>query len=104
MPFTRLMKEEDIPLGEARAHEISQGEWVAVFHTPDGFFAIDDVCSHGYAALSEGTLRGDVVTCPRHGGKVNVKTGMPAGFPVAAPVKSYPLKVEDGDIFVDLGT
>lgn len=100
MAFVSLFHVEDLPLGEGRSLEI-EDQVIAVFHTEGGFFAIDDTCSHAQASLAEGDLRGDTVTCPRHGGRFDVRTGRATGLPAHAPVRSYPVKIEDGIVYVD---
>ena len=103
MAFVKVMETKDVPLGEGAFVEVGD-EWIAVFHTVDGFYAIDDVCSHAQASLSEGDLEGHVVICPRHGGRFDVTTGEAVGLPAYAPVKSYPLRLEGEEILVEVDT
>ena len=49
------------------------GREVLVCHTREGWFAIDNVCTHAYARLSEGRLRGSRVVCPLHGGSFDCR-------------------------------
>ena len=92
---------DDIPPGQAQAFEVDEDLTIAVFHTDAGFFALDDVCSHAQASLSEGEFADGTVTCPRHGGKFDLATGRARGLPATAPVRAFPVKVEDGGVFVD---
>ncbi len=76
---------------------------VAVYRVADAFYATDDVCSHGQALLSEGEVDEDcVVECPWHGGTFDVRTGEALSFPCVLPIKSYPVTVEDGRVYLDL--
>jgi len=43
------------------------GRDVLVCHTPNGWFALDNVCTHAFARLNEGRLRGSRLVCPLHG-------------------------------------
>ena len=64
------------------------------------FHAIDDVCSHAYACLSDGDINGEEVECPLHGGSFNAMTGMPMNPPADKPLSVFQVKVEGDDIFV----
>jgi len=77
---------------------------VAVYRVEDAFYATDDICSHGQASLSEGEVDEDcVVECPWHGGTFDIRTGEALSFPCVLPVKVYPVSVEDGNVYLDLG-
>jgi 3-phenylpropionate/trans-cinnamate dioxygenase ferredoxin subunit len=65
-------------------------------------FAISDACSHEEIELSDGDLDGEDVECPAHGSRFNVRTGAVSGLPADTPVATYPVSVEDGEIFVEV--
>jgi nitrite reductase/ring-hydroxylating ferredoxin subunit len=73
---------------------------VALYNVDGEFFATHDICSHALAYLSDGTLTGHTVECPRHGARFDVRTGRQLCFPAVAPVKSFAVKVEDGQVWV----
>ena len=79
-----------------------EGRDICLLRHEDAFFAIDDVCTHAEASLSEGEQHGGVIECPRHGGQFDIKTGAAVHYPAFAPVDTYPVKVEDDGIFVDV--
>jgi 3-phenylpropionate/trans-cinnamate dioxygenase ferredoxin subunit len=74
---------------------------VAVFHLDDGWYAIDDVCTHDGGPVAEGQLKGCVLECPRHGATFDVKTGAALSFPAVAPVATYPVRVVGDDVQVE---
>ncbi len=74
----------------------------AIFRLDDGVYALDDICSHEYSRLSEGELWDDEVYCPKHGSRFDIRSGSVRSFPAFKPVNSYPVKVEDGKVYVDL--
>ena len=77
------------------------GRSVCVGHTIDGRWgAIEDVCTHDGGELASGTLDGYEVECPRHGARFDVRTGAARCPPAYEPTAKFPLKVEDGSIFV----
>ena len=94
----------DVPEGEGRGFEVD-GNLVAVFNLGGGtFYALEDVCSHAFALLSEGDVDADdlSVECPRHGSSFDLTTGKPNALPATVPVKAYPVKVEGDDILIEV--
>lgn len=96
----------------ARASDLSEGTMcgvqvgeqpICLSHVNGKFYAISDICSHAEALLSDGTLMGNCVECPLHGAQFDVTTGAVKQLPATEPVASYPVKVEDNEIYVDIG-
>jgi nitrite reductase/ring-hydroxylating ferredoxin subunit len=77
------------------------GKSLAVFNVGGTFRAIDNTCLHRGGPLGEGTLEGGVVTCPRHGWQYDLTNGE-CVFNPAAKVKTYPAKVEGGQVMVEV--
>jgi 3-phenylpropionate/trans-cinnamate dioxygenase ferredoxin subunit len=65
-------------------------------------FAISDTCSHEEYELSDGELFDDEVECPAHGSCFSVRTGAVSGLPATDPVATYPVTLEDGEVFVEV--
>ena len=59
-------------------------------------------CTHGPGSLSEGYIDGDVVECNFHNGQFDIKTGEVVSPPCMIPVKTYPTKVEDGTVVIEV--
>jgi 3-phenylpropionate/trans-cinnamate dioxygenase ferredoxin subunit len=77
-----------------------KGHQVVVFKLEDGFYGIENICSHEEAFLSEGEVEEGEVECPMHGARFDIRTGKNLSFPAVIPVKSYPVKIEAGEIFL----
>ncbi|WP_163505711.1 bifunctional 3-phenylpropionate/cinnamic acid dioxygenase ferredoxin subunit [Fodinicola acaciae] len=100
--FVRACAAAEVPAGEATGVDID-GTPVAIVHTEDGeFFAIRDVCSHAEVPLSEGDVEGCTIECWLHGSQFDLRTGKPTGLPATEPVPTYPTRVADGDVFVNI--
>ncbi|TVR59928.1 MAG: non-heme iron oxygenase ferredoxin subunit [Spirochaetaceae bacterium] len=75
---------------------------VALFKLDDGVYALDNSCSHEYSPLCEGMIVDGDVYCPKHGSRFDVRTGAVKDYPATRPVASYPVKVEDGVVYVKI--
>jgi nitrite reductase/ring-hydroxylating ferredoxin subunit len=90
---------DEIKEGQAKVVSIN-GEDVAVFRHEGGFYAIQHICPHRGGPLGEGQLEGSVVTCPWHGWKFDIKTGVSPVMPTAR-VKTYKVHVEGNEVCIE---
>lgn len=74
----------------------------AVFNVGGTLYAIEDVCTHDGAELAGGPIVGDQVICPRHGARFCLRTGRALTPPAYAPVQTFPVRVANGRIEVEL--
>lgn len=63
-------------------------------------YAVDDECTHAIASLSEGRLQGRIVFCPMHGGSFDVCSGKAMSLPCKQPLRTWPLEVADGKVYL----
>lgn len=101
MAWTYIMQQSALPPGEMQRHE-GGPEPVMVCNVGGEFFAVQDTCTHGQWALSDGYLDGDVIECSLHFGKFCVRTGKVKALPTCKPLKIFPIKVEAGVVHIDL--
>ena len=99
--FVRVGRVGDVPLGRAEVFDVEERK-IAVYRLPDGFFAIDDICTHDGGPLADGEVDGDQVICPRHGARFSIKTGAALTFPAVSPVESYPVRVEGEELLIGI--
>ena len=79
------------------------GHDIAVYKTEAGeVFATHNICSHADARLCDGFLEGHEIECPLHQGKFDVRSGQPTCAPVTEPLRSYPVKIEGGRVWLAL--
>jgi 3-phenylpropionate/trans-cinnamate dioxygenase ferredoxin subunit len=100
--FVRACALADLPDEGALGVEID-GVPVAVVRVGGEVFALYDVCSHEEVPLSEGEIYDHTVECWLHGSCFDLRTGAPTGPPATVAVPVYPVKVENGDVYVALG-
>ena len=96
----RVCSTADVAAGEARRVEVD-GLVLAVFNLDGEFCVTDDACTHGPGSLSEGFVEGDCVECNFHQGVFNIRTGAVVQPPCIVPVRTYPVTVEGGAIYID---
>jgi len=96
--FVSVARVNDIPPGEGRTVQVG-GKNIALFNVEGTFYAVDDTCLHRGGPLGEGELTGHLVTCPWHGWKYDVRTGISITNP-AAKVNCYETKVEGEDLSI----
>ena len=77
---------------------------IALFNCEGKFFAIDDMCSHAEASLSEGEVYDCKVECPLHGAEFDLKTGEAVTLPATKSVNTYETEIIDGYIYVEMVT
>lgn len=76
---------------------------VSIVRADDGeFYAIDDLCTHGEVSLSEGEVSGYFVECWAHGSRFDVRNGEPEDLPAVTAVKTYPVRIDDERVLVDV--
>jgi nitrite reductase/ring-hydroxylating ferredoxin subunit len=101
MPQTvRIAAVSDVPPGTAREYAAA-GRVIALFNVAGTFYALDGVCPHAGGPLGEGTLSGNVVTCPWHGWQFDVTTGRHC---LNANIQHtcFPVRVDGDDVLVEL--
>ena len=79
------------------------GKTFAVYRSPDdSFYATDGICTHEKVHLADGLVMDHIVECPKHNGRFDYRTGEARGAPVCVNLRIYPVKVEDGAVFLGL--
>ena len=80
------------------------GRTFAIYRSPDNeFHATDGYCTHEETHLAEGMVFDDVIMCPKHNGRFHYKTGEALGAPVLDDLAVYPVRIENGTVYVDIG-
>jgi naphthalene 1,2-dioxygenase system ferredoxin subunit len=78
------------------------GREIALYRVGDEVYATDNICTHGHARLCDGFLDGHEIECPLHQGKFDVRSGDALCEPLTANIATYPLKVEDGHVLIEI--
>ncbi|HEV8651679.1 MAG TPA: non-heme iron oxygenase ferredoxin subunit [Actinomycetes bacterium] len=102
MAWVRLGSLAELEMDSGHRVELSDDEAVALIRTEDGVYALVDCCTHEDYPLSEGFVEDGRVECVLHGSCFDLATGHPDVPPAVAPVRTFPVKVDDDDVLVDL--
>src|ERR1700738_81296 len=94
---TRGDRAKGEPLGVEAA-----GRAIALYDIDGNLFATDNICTHAYARLSDGWLDGELIECPLHAARFDVRTGKVLDPPATEDLKTYPVRVVDDEIQVKL--
>lgn len=97
--FVKVATLDEVPVGTSRCVLVGRKR-IGLFNVDGEIYAIDDICSHAEASLTEGDFDGEEVECPLHGARFNVKTGEALSLPAWAPVDTFQVKIEGNDILV----
>ena len=97
--WVRAAARSDLTEGEVIGVEVA-GRSIALYDTDGNFFATDNICTHAYACLSDGWLDGEVIECPLHAARFDIRTGKVLDPPATEDLKTYPVRVVDDEIEV----
>lgn len=95
--FITVGRAGDLPVGCGATIDLEGGAEVALFHTEEGFYAIENFCPHRGAPLADGTLQACAVACSLHGWRFDVRTGACLSH-AAAGIERYEVRIEAGEI------
>lgn len=76
------------------------GKEVGVFYVAGELYAIEDVCPHAYALLSQGFVDGQTVECCLHGAMFDIPTGKLLKEPGERDLRTYRVRQEGENIQV----
>ena len=66
------------------------------------YFCTDGLCTHEFVHLEDGLVMDYIVECPMHNGRFDYRTGEAKGAPVCEDLRTYPVRVENGRVLVNL--
>ena len=99
--FVRVGALAELPEGKMLPCQVA-GREILVCHAKGGVYAVDNICTHAFARMSDGRLRGVRLICPLHGASFDVRTGDVLGAPATRPLAAHTVRVVDGAIEVSV--
>lgn len=102
--FVKVLKVSDIQPKEIRCVTV-QGNSILICNSEEGeLFAVENRCSHAGQPLADGKIRGNNVVCAAHGASFDLETGKATCPPAFKSITTYPLRIEQDDIEVEIET
>jgi nitrite reductase/ring-hydroxylating ferredoxin subunit len=77
---------------------------IAIYNVGGQLYATDNICPHAYGYLNHGYLEDDIIECPLHGARFEVKTGKGIDGPFGCDLKTFPVRVVGEEIHVEVPT
>jgi 3-phenylpropionate/trans-cinnamate dioxygenase ferredoxin component len=99
--FVKIASVGDLPENERLFFEL-EGQPLVIVNLAGKLFAFGDVCTHDNGPLGDGELDGFEIICPRHGARFDIRTGKATKSPAFKDIPSFPVKVENGEIFIGI--
>jgi 3-phenylpropionate/trans-cinnamate dioxygenase ferredoxin component len=100
--FVRVAGEADVPPNTLLQVEVGD-EKVCLVNADGHIYALRDNCTHRDFPLSAGNLENGTVECAWHGARFEVASGRATQLPAIKPVRTYEVRIEDGDILIAMG-
>ena len=99
--WVRAAARGDLTEGNVLGVEV-EGRSIALYATDGSLFATDNICTHAYACLSDGWLDGEVIECPLHAARFDIRTGKVLDPPATDDLKTYQVRLVGDEIQVRL--
>ncbi|MCG6990032.1 MAG: non-heme iron oxygenase ferredoxin subunit [Gemmatimonadetes bacterium] len=91
----------DCPVGQLKSVPAG-GEQLVLANVDGNVYALLDRCSHEEYPLSDGDLEDTDLVCMYHGARFDVRTGKNKALPAIRPVRSFPVEIREGDVYVEV--
>lgn len=98
--WTDVAPADEFTPGTWRVIETDDDTVIAVFNLDGEFHAIENLCTHEYAVLTDGEVCGGRITCPLHGAEFDIRTGEALSAPAYEPVPTFPTRIHEGVVQV----
>lgn len=97
--WKRACPAADVPAKGLKEVAVEGGPAMVIANAGGEFFACQAFCPHTDVPLADGIHDGTVLTCLEHMWQFDLRTGAALGD-AEAPVATYKLKEENGDLYV----
>ena len=98
--FIKVAATSDIAANKSIAIDVGDYN-IIICNTRDGFFAVENKCTHQLQELQGGKIKACFIFCPLHGQRFNLKDGTPIGQLTDKPVPTFAVKIDGEDIFIN---
>ena len=101
MAWVRVASSEAVQEDDVLGVEV--GDTALALYRLDGrVFATAGICTHAFAFMADGYVEDGTIECPVHQGRFDIRTGKALCAPLTENLRTYPVREEDGAVFVEL--
>ncbi|MCH8107629.1 MAG: non-heme iron oxygenase ferredoxin subunit [Chloroflexi bacterium] len=97
--FVKVADVGELAAGDVKVVEVGSDQ-ILLVNVDGTIYALDDICSHAYASLSEGDLAGEEIECPLHGSAFNVITGEALTPPADENIRTFEVRIDGQDVLL----
>lgn len=97
--FVKVADLGELTPGDMKVVEVGPDQ-VLLVNVDGTIYALEDICSHAYASLSEGDLSGEEIECPLHGSAFNVLTGEALTPPADENIRTFEVRIDGQDVLL----
>ena len=91
---------DELQPGQMKRVEVD-GRKLLLCNAEGDYFCVDEMCSHEDYSLWFGCIKGKSIKCSLHGSYFDLASGKPLNEPADCPLKTYPVKVDGGRVWVE---
>lgn len=101
--FVKAISYAELEEGTIQSVRI-QGLAMALYKTAGQVYATSETCSHDDCSLEDfgKIVEDDQVECICHGARFRIKSGEATRLPATIPLKTYPVKVQADEVWVEV--
>ena len=97
--YIQVSDTTDIELGNSVSVNVN-GTKILICNTEEGFFAVQDMCTHALVPLCGGLIQGTLISCPLHGAVFDLKSGQVMSPPAFENLLTFDLKITGSSIYI----
>jgi len=101
MSWHKVILKSEVAKGEITQVTVNQLT-IALYNLDGKIYATANMCTHAPACLAEGFVEDDLIECPRHMGSFHIPTGNPVAQPAEVPLRTYKVREEGEDVYVQI--
>jgi 3-phenylpropionate/trans-cinnamate dioxygenase ferredoxin subunit len=102
MPWIDACAADDIDAADVRRFDHGGRTFIIVRNHEDAYYCTAGMCTHGEVHLCDGLMVENTIECPKHSSIFNVTNGEVETPPACENLRTYPTRVENGRVLVDV--
>ena len=99
--WTAIAAADELADGQMKAVQLD-GRRLLLVRAAARHYVVDEMCSHEDYSLALGCIKDTRIKCSLHGSYFDLASGEPLDEPADTPIRTYPVKTEDGRVWTRL--